>query len=227
MLSVIYFWKIRRRSIPFAILRMALDRIALKTDQNISFFKLLGCGHGKTFTPLDADMQRWGLLICIDEKAISHFETTPTVRRWQRRAISEFRAVLLPISSHGEWSGKRPFDNIEPLDASSKLVKEEFQVVAITRARIAWLKYARFLRSIPPVNKDLQTSPGMISALGIGEAPIGLQGTFSLWESESALKNFAFKGQPHADAILATKEIGWYKEELFARFRVKEIRGSL
>ena len=227
MITVIYFWRIPKRLIPFAITRIALDRRVLKKNNSISFFKLLGCGHGKSFTPMDADAQRWGLLICIDEKTLAEFNESLIIRRWRDKSVSEFRAILHPISSHGQWSGKSPFGNFDRASSTHETVSDESQVVAITRARIAWLKYPRFLRSIPPVRADLQANPGMISALGIGEAPIGLQGTFSLWESESALREFAFKGRAHADAISATKEFGWYKEELFARFRVQEIRGSL
>jgi heme-degrading monooxygenase HmoA len=73
----------------------------------------------------------------------------------------------------------------------------------------------------------LHESPGLINAIGIGEAPIGLQGTFSIWEDAAALRNFAYKGQAHAKAITATAENNWYAEELFARFSVVAESGQL
>ena len=73
---------------------------------------------------------------------------------------------------------------------------------------------------------DLLRSPGMRLAVGIGEAPVGLQGTFSLWESASALTDFAHRGPAHREAIRRTAEIGWYAEELFARFAVVSIEGT-
>ena len=84
-----------------------------------------------------------------------------------------------------------------------------------------------FWKAVPPVTISLHQSPGLINAIGIGEAPIGLQGTFSLWESASHLREFAYKGQAHTQAIKATEENKWYSEELFSRFAVIQERGNL
>ena len=99
--------------------------------------------------------------------------------------------------------------------------------MAITRARIKWHKNFKFWGAVPPVVTDLHNSPGLIAAIGIGEAPLGLQGTLSLWESGAALRDFAYKGQAHQVAIKQTEEINWYSEELFARFEVLTMRGSI
>ena len=79
---------------------------------------------------------------------------------------------------------------------------------------------------MPPVSTDLHRSAGLRLAVGIGEAPIGLQGTFSLWESAAALTAFAHRGAPHAEAIRQTGLQNWYAEELFARFAAEGIEGS-
>jgi hypothetical protein len=73
----------------------------------------------------------------------------------------------------------------------------------------------------------LKAAPGLVAAIGIGEAPIGLQGTFSLWESGAAIRDFAYKGAAHQKAIADTSAYNWYSEELFARFAVRELRGTL
>ena len=73
----------------------------------------------------------------------------------------------------------------------------------------------------------LHRSPGLLTALGIGEAPIGLQGTFSLWSSADALRDFAHRDPAHTDVIRRTAEEGWYSEELFARFAVLGSAGTL
>ena len=80
---------------------------------------------------------------------------------------------------------------------------------------------------MPPVTVSLKSAPGLVAAIGIGEAPIGLQGTFSLWESAAAVREFAYKGAAHQKAIAQTSEFDWYAEELFARFAVREIRGKI
>ena len=80
---------------------------------------------------------------------------------------------------------------------------------------------------MPPVSADLHEAPGLRLALGIGEAPIGLQGTFSLWSSASALNAFAYERAAHAAVIGRTAREGWYAEELFARFGVLSTSGTL
>jgi len=216
-----YFFTIREKDIPFALLSMALDRINSRKFTGISFSKLLGTGTGRTFTVSDADLTRWGFVVVIEKDQLEAFDNSQIVNRWRQRSRSEFRALLSPLSSHGLWAKQNPFDFVQPLR------NPDSQIAAITRARIKWNKNLTFWRAVPPVVTDLHASPGLIAAIGIGEAPIGLQGTFSLWKSAAALRDFAYKGQAHQRAIAQTQSIGWYSEELFARFEVLELRGSI
>jgi hypothetical protein len=217
---LVFFWKIKARYIPWAILHMGLDRLALARRSDLKFWKLLGAGKGETFTPRDADILRWGLLVVVDKD--SEIANSKMIKRWNKKSLSQFSAQLSPISVNGAWSKKSPFDQIPKVtnDWSGK-------VVAITRARIKWRKNVIFWNSVPPVTTSLHSSPGLISAIGIGEAPIGLQGTFSIWESGEAIKNFAYSGAAHKEAIKATHRHAWYAEEMFARFALIESRGSL
>ena len=214
---VAYFWTIKPRAIPFAIIAMALDRFVLRRSTNVGFYKSLGTGKGETFTPADANTLRWGLVAQVND--IEAFDQSVLVKRWRKNSVDEFRAVLEPISSHGKWAGKEPFvASVKDWDGP---------VAAITRARIKWHQNFRFWSSVPPVTISLKSAPGLMAAIGIGEAPIGLQGTFSLWESSAAIKNFAYKGAAHQKAIADTATYNWYSEELFARFAVKDMRGSI
>ena len=77
------------------------------------------------------------------------------------------------------------------------------------------------------MSADLHRSPGLRTAIGIGEAPLGLQGTFSLWDSGEELREFAHRGAPHVEVVRRTAEEGWYAEELFARFSVVGTSGTL
>jgi hypothetical protein len=216
-----YFFDIATKSIPFAFWSMAVDRINTRNFPGVHFSKMLGTGTGRTFTPSDAELHRWGILVVIDGDSISAFDSSSAIAHWRKRARNEFRVIMKPISSHGLWAKTNPFDFAEPQS------NPDSTIVAITRARIQWSKNLLFWRSVPPVVTDLHASPGLISAIGIGEAPIGLQGTFSLWESAGALRSFAYKGEAHQRAITDTKRLGWYSEELFSRFEVIEQRGSL
>jgi len=212
-----YFWKIKPSAIPFAFAAMALDRFILRRSSNVGFFKSLGTGKGETFTPADANALRWGLIAQVHD--IDAFDQSFVVKQWRKNCTDEFRAVLEPISSHGQWAKQEPF--------VASVKDWTGPVAAITRARIKWHQNLRFWSSVPPVTMSLKSAPGLISAIGIGEAPIGLQGTFSLWESGEAIKNFAYKGAAHQKAIADTSTYNWYSEELFSRFAVREIRGSI
>ncbi len=219
MITVIYFWQIKKVLAPVAILFMAIHKFALKRLPGVSFVKLLGTGKGESFTPKDADPYRWGALVTIQQDNLDNLDKSKVIRGWQKIAKKEYRAILKPISVHGLWSGKQPFE-VEKFDWNGK-------IAAITRARIVWRKNLIFWRAVPPVTISLHQSPGLINAIGIGEAPIGLQGTFSLWESAAHLRDFAYKGQAHTQAIKATEENKWYSEELFSRFAVVQERGGL
>ena len=219
MITLIYFWRVKTFAIPMAIILMATQHRALRKQSGVKFFKLLGTGKGVTFTPLDADAKRWGILVTIDESQIDNFESSKVLKQWRKIATSEYSAKLQPISSHGFWSKKQPFTPVADTWNG--------KIVAITRARIKWVENIKFWRAVPPVTKSLHESPGLINAIGIGEAPIGLQGTFSIWEDAASLRNFAYKGQAHAKAITATAENNWYAEELFARFALVSESGRL
>jgi len=215
--TVIYFWKIKPSKVGFAILRMALDRGALRRIKGVRFAKMLGTGKGETFTPRDADANRWGALIVIDRANLEMLDNSKLINRWRANSISEVRYLLDPISSHGLWAKVNPF--------AYTTSQTDGEVIAITRARIKWFQNFRFWRAVPPVTQSLHSSPGLINTIGIGEAPIGLQGTFSHWRTGADLRNFAYKGAAHQDAIAATERHQWYAEELFARFAVRDIRG--
>jgi hypothetical protein len=219
MITVIYFWQIKKVLLPVAILFMAIHKFVLKRLPGVSFVKLLGTGKGESFTPKDADPYRWGALVTIQKDNLDNLDKSKVIIGWQKIAKKEYRAILKPISVHGLWSGKQPFE-VEKFDWNGK-------IAAITRARIVWRKNLIFWQAVPPVTISLHQSPGLINAIGIGEAPIGLQGTFSLWESAAQLRDFAYKGQAHTQAIKATEENKWYSEELFSRFAVVQERGGL
>jgi len=103
-ITVAYFFSIPRKSIPFAFWSMAIDRIRSRKFTGISFSKLLGTGTGKTFTPSDADLLQWGMVVVIDKERLAAFDESAIIESWRKRSTSEFRALLSPLSSHGLWS---------------------------------------------------------------------------------------------------------------------------
>lgn len=206
-----------------ALSRMALDRGALRRTPGLQFFKLVGTGSGRTFTVRDADPTRWGLIGVWDRPAsVAAFERrSPVMHGWLRLARESWRIDLRAVRSRGQWSGREPFA------AHAQRAGAGAPVAALTRARIDWRRASRFWAAVPPVATQLAATPGLRFSIGFGEAPVGLQGTFSVWESAAALSNFAYGGHAHREAISETSRLQWYREELFARFAVLGSHGTV
>ena len=220
-LVTMHLWRVPRRAVPAAVVRMAADRRPVRQQPGVRFAKLFGTGDGRTFTPRDADLQRWGLLAAWTDRAAARaFERSAVAARWRRLAEEAWRAELRPLAARGRWSGRQPFG--QPAGG-----RWDGPVAAVTRARIAPTRSASFRRAVPPVSADLSDRPGLRLAVGIGEAPIGLQGTFSVWESGRALREFAYAGAAHQAVVARTAPERWYAEELFARFAVEAADGSV
>ena len=221
MIVALHVWQVPRRGIPAALARVAGDHLTLRRTPRLRFGKVLGTGDGATFTPGDATPRRWALLTVWDSAGDADgFEQSGTVRRWDGAAQERWRVLLDPLSARGRWSGRAPFGTPEPWRPAGP-------VAALTRARIAPRKLATFWRAVPPVSADLHRGDGLLLALGIGEAPIGLQGTFSLWRAAADLTAFAHRREPHVEAIRRTATECWYAEELFARFAVVAAAGTI
>jgi len=217
------FWGVPAHAVPLAVGRMGLDRVHLRRARaggGLRFAKLLGTGDGRTFTMRDADPRHWGLLtVWDDDVAADRFESGPTHRRWDTLAGERLDVRLTPVSTRGRWSGAEPFGSPAPSPTPGP-------VASITRARIRPTRMRQFWRIVPPVSADLHAMAGMRLAVGIGEAPIGLQGTFTIWDGEQPLREFAHRRAAHVAAMRACGEGGWFAEELFARFRLDRLSGT-
>ena len=207
-------------AVPRALGRMGLDRGAVRRIPGATFTKLLGTGSGRTFTPRDADPHHWAVLACwADPEGPARFERSRPYRGWHALAEEESRFLLRPLVSRGAWAGREPFGDPRPH-------RWDGPVAAVTRARIRTTQWRRFWSAVPPVSGDLREVDGLRLAFGIGEAPVGLQGTFSVWESHTTLTEFAHRRSPHTEVMRRTHEVRWYAEELFARFALVEAHGT-
>lgn len=213
-------WRVPSARVPIALGNMAWGRLALRRQPGVTFAKLLGTGSGQTFTVTDADVHHWALLtVTATPEAATALSDSHLVRTWEAIAAECLQIELRTLSSRGEWSGRRPFPSATPQ-------RWDGPVAAITRARIKPAAWPTFWSAVPPVAADLRQRPGVLLSLGIGEAPVGLQGTFSMWEHNKALTAFAQRGVPHRAVIAETARRDWYAEELFARFAVIRCQGT-
>jgi hypothetical protein len=203
----LHVWRVPRGAIGAAMLRMAFARRHLS---EVRFGKFLGTSTGATFGPGDTDLTRWA--------AITVSDTPVRFPQWDAIAESRARMDLEPLLSRGAWSGRSPF---RPTGRRTDGV-----VLALTRARLRPARALRFWRTIPAVAREVDTAPGLLARFGVGEAPIGWQGTVSVWRSTTDLTAFAYRQPEHRAVIARTPVDGWYAEELFARFAVRDLTGD-
>ena len=159
---------------------MAVDRRRLRDTPGVRFAKMLGTGTGTGFGPADADLTRWAALVVWDDPAAAAgFDETRVARSWRRISTAAARIDLRPVASRGTWSGAEPF---APAGG-----RPTGPVLALTRARLRPRRALTFWRSVPPVVAALHRAPGLVATFGVGEAPVGWQGTVSVWRSAADL----------------------------------------
>lgn len=201
---------------------MATDRFSLRNHTGLRLAKLLGTGSPDSFSPRDANWGQWAVLASWGTPELAaEFQNSPIITGWQKFADESAAFTLTPISSRGRWSGHSPF---EPTDRTT--VHDDRPVAAITRARVRVSQWAAFHRYAGPVGNQTSQADGLLWATGIGELPVGLQGTFSIWRDHQAMSDFSRSGA-HSDAVSATHQRRWYAEELFARLRIDSACGTL
>jgi hypothetical protein len=204
----LHVWRVAPRGVPRAFLRMGLRRRV----PDARFAKFLGTGTGLSFGPGDADLTRFA--------AVTVSSRDVRFPAWDRAAVAAARVELEPVTSRGRWSG------VEPFESGQAGRKRAGMMLALTRARLRPARALSFWRAIPPVAAELASAPGLLARFGIGEAPIGWQGTVSLWRDATDLTRFAYRQPEHRAVIARTPVDRWYAEELFARFAVLGIEGD-
>ena len=211
----------RKLFIPFALLAMALHRVLMWLQKGCTFWKLMGSGYKGTFD-LQPDWQQWALLAVWKERDdFDRFYTNSIVTWWWRLLARVHWTVLCkPLQSHGKWSGKEPFGNINIQNYNGP-------VAVLTRATIRLSKLRNFWSHVDEVANLMTQSDGFITSFGIGEAPAYRQATFSVWNSLDDVKAFAYQSRQHAEVIKKTRTEQWYSEELFARFVPVESFGTI
>lgn len=196
---------------PQALARLGVDRRRLNSVDGLAFWRLLGTGKDDR-TSAGADLARTALFaVWDDEGALDQFLGSHRIARRWHAATEHWTVRLRGLGGHGAWRG---FDPMAELQAGSA----DGPIAVITRAdvrRPAWRAFGAASRT---VDTELHAAAGLIDVVGIGEAPLGRLGTFSLWDSIGDARAFAYTMPDHIEVMRRTRDENWYAEELFARF---------
>ena len=218
----LHIWRVPVRHLAAVGWRMAVDPRALRRLPGVSFAKLLGTAPG--FGPTSVDLTRWAAVLSWDDaRAAAGFEETRPARRWRELATAYGRLDLRPLSSRGSWGGRQPFPPPAPDGPDATY---DGPVAALTRAKLRPSRAIAFWRSLRPPASAIARAPGLITAFGIGEAPLARPGTVSLWRDAHDLVEFAYRNPDHRRVVNETPGRRWYAEELSARFAVVAVTGD-
>ncbi|MCX7643941.1 MAG: spheroidene monooxygenase [Rhodobacteraceae bacterium] len=193
--------------------QMAAARLALPRVPGIQAWKLCGSGTGEGFTPVP-NTAVWAILAAWRDEETARAQTARAAvyRRWRARAAESWTVFLATTSVRGRWGGAEPFvADAEPGPGP---------LAALTRATLRPSVALRFWGRVPDISAVIGQDPNVIFKIGIGEVPLLHQVTFSIWPDARSMAAFARADGPHARAIRAVREEGWFSEELYARFRV-------
>ena len=199
---------------------MGLVPPLLKRVEGLKFSKMLGSGSGDGFR-VWPDFGRYGLLMSWEsqESAERFFAGHDALSRLMKHSERSYTLFMKTIKSHGTWDGLTPFQ-------PSMKHQKSLPIGVLTRASIKWSKMFTFWRAVPGVSRSMSNHHGNLLAVGIGELPLIQQATFSVWQDRQKMIDYAYRGEHHAKVVKMTRRIGWYKEELFARFHIFDLRGQ-
>ena len=203
----------------WALTMMGAARFSLPRIAGLQFWKLCGSGTGEGFTPVPNTSVYAILTVWTDlDRARKALAQDPLFQRYRSKASEAWTLFLTPYSARGAWSGKSPFKQEAPAPSGP--------IAALTRATVRPAVAAQFWKRVPDISGVIGENPNVLFKIGIGEVPLLQQITFSIWPDSQSMAEFARNNGPHAQAIRAVRDGKWFREELYARFRVADEIGS-
>lgn len=197
----------------WAMRQMQAAHTPLKSVPGLSFYKLLGSGGGDGFSILP-DLSTYALLAVWKDRpsAKTFFQKDPYSHQAFVNAQHSWTIFMNTARVKGTWENAQPFPEQE---ANAN----DGPVAVLTRATIHPAKLWSFWKHVPKVSNRLEHhQAGIVFSKGIGEIPLLQQATFSVWKSRDAMVAYAYGSAKHREMIKKTRELGWYREELFAEF---------
>jgi quinol monooxygenase YgiN len=213
---VLLLAELARGSVLWGWSRIVLRSWPLRQVPGLRFAKALGSGQRGGFG-LKPSLSRQGLFAVFDGPAAADaFLGSAVVAAYRAHAAELCVLKLRATSCRGSWGG-------QAVGVSAR-ADAGLPVASLTRASIRPLQALSFWRRSPPAEAALERAEGCLLAMGLGEAPLLRQATFSVWESQAAMDAYARSGA-HQQAIRAAMQGGWFSESMFVRFVPLQISG--
>ncbi len=198
--------------------RIAFGRWTTGLVPGMQFSKVMGSGQNGGFGLVPSPSHQ-GMFCIFDSEQSAHafLESSQLAMQYRERSSELFTAMLRVGSSRGSWDGVA-------LEADVNL-PDKGPIAALTRASIRPAAATAFWRRAPATQDSLQHAEGCRLAVGLGEAPLLRQATFSIWQDAAAMDAYARTGA-HGEAIKAAHAQRFFSESMFVRFVPVEFTGS-
>lgn len=203
----------------WAFVQMGKSKELFQNIDGLTFCKMVGSGAGNGFSILP-NFGVYALLAVWDTEAeaVAFFDNNSVFQSFKEKTSEICHIYCKTAMVHGEWDKQNPF--IINTDLSNDL-----PLAVLTRATIKWRYLVYFWKFVPRTSRSVYDNVGRLFSIGIGELPLIQQATFSLWKNTKKMTDFAYKSKFHSEVVQKTRKLGWYKEELFARFHPYRIEG--
>jgi spheroidene monooxygenase len=207
-----------RRHVPWGLAQLVFGARGIGQHPGLRFARVLGSGRDGGFG-LSPGFDFQGLVCFFDDEASAKaFAERSSAAKARHTHAAECLTITLRASaSRGSWAGIPLRVSTEP-DTTGL-------VGVLTRASIRPSRAKRFWAHAPATHASLREASGCRLAIGLGEAPILRQATFSLWDSTEAMLAYARQGA-HASASRAALGDGCFSESMFVRLRPLSLQGS-
>ncbi len=210
-------------------LRLAQGATALKGTTGLLFAKIMGSGSDGGFGLRPSSSHQGLIGLFTDQLCADEFIASLRVADMVKRAREYWIGTLAITSARGQWDqqnwAQTPLHCLKNSQISSTDTLDSRPIATLTRASIRPAKAMSFWRYAPAAQEELGLANGCYLAMGLGEAPIVRQCTFSLWKNTESMMAYAH-GNAHGQAIAAAKRHDFFAESMFVRLRVLNMWGT-
>ncbi len=203
-------------------LRLVAGSAPYKDVPGLTTVKVMGSGHGGGFS-LRPSATHQGLICTFTHLDLAmKFLGSFWVQAYRDRARELWSGVLSVQSARGHWDKQAWLPT--STDALGETGDTQGPFAVLTRASIVPTKTMAFWRYAPAAQAGLSQSEGCLLSMGLGEAPLVRQCTFSLWQHQSAMLQYAHQGA-HQLASAAAYKHQFFSESMFVRMQVLHMSG--
>lgn len=166
--------------------------------------------------------RRWALMCAFeDDDALERFERSAAVAAFHHRARESWRVTLEPTRIvDGAWRGWAPAtEDVEQIARDEPVAVMTYGVL-----RPRWVP--RFLRENQRIVAASMAQEGLVARIGLSDTALTAS-TFSIWRSQGDVARFAYGvASTHKPVIRPSMDTPWADDYFFARFRLRDSRGT-